>query len=159
MTVWGVGNPAEKNRRGRVLTAHDKSSGYGIVRFNHTDRTITMECWRLDIDAAKPQPGDQFPGWPKTIKLTDNYARKAAAYLPTIKVTGLTDPVVTVIDDASGDLVYALRIQGNSFRPKVFRGGKYTVKVSEPEKSLVKTFPKLSAIPKSETKTLEVDFP
>lgn len=159
MTVWAVGNPAEKNRPGRVLTAHDKSSGFGIVRFNHADRTIKIECWRLGIDAANPMPGDQFPGWPKTIKMTDNYARKATAYLPTIKIAGLTDPVVTVIDEANGELVYALRIKGSSFRPKVFHDGKYTVRVAQPEKDLMKVLSNLSSLPKDERKSLEVRFP
>jgi alkaline phosphatase D len=159
MTVWAVGNPEKKNRPGRVPTAHDKSSGYGIVRFNHADRTITMECWRLDFDAEKLKAGDQFPGWPKTIKFTDNYGRKAAAYLPTIYVTGLKDPVIQVIDEANDQLVYALRIQGSSFRPKVFHEGKYTVKVGDPDNGLLKTVSEVSSLPTGASGEFEVRFP
>ena len=49
----------------------------------------------------------------------DNDARKAVAHLPEIEVEGLENPVVRVLRN-NGDLVYALRIQGTRFRPKVF---------------------------------------
>ena len=71
MTVYAIGNPEEENRPGLVNTAHDKASGYGIVRANPEAQTITMECWRYDTDAAHPKPGDQFPGWPMTIRPGD----------------------------------------------------------------------------------------
>ena len=130
--VLAVGNPEEKYRKGRRLSLHDKASGYGIVRFNRDKHTITMECWRLLVDVAKPKKGDMFPGWPKTISMVENYGRKASGYLPTITVKGMSDPVVQIMDEANKDVVYTLRIKGNSFRPKVFRDGKYTVKVGEP---------------------------
>ena len=66
-----------------------------------------------------------------TIHQLDNYGREAVAYLPTLKVTGMDDPVVQVIDEGSGEILYTLRIKGQEFRPKVFRKGKYTVKVGE----------------------------
>ena len=36
-----------------------------------------------------------------------------------------------VVDAASGEIVYTVRIVGDTFRPKVFREGSYTVKVGE----------------------------
>ena len=140
LTVHAIGNPAANNRPGVLNRLHDKSSGYGIVRFNTRTRDITMECWRLQIDAANHKPGDQFPGWPKTINLRDNYGRKAHAHLPAIEVTGMNNPVVQVIDESDGSVVYTLRITGTSFRPKVFKDGTYTVKVGEPGENKVKTF-------------------
>ncbi len=85
VSVYGIGNPAEKNRQGRINTLHDKSSGYGIVRFDPATQHITMECYRLQIDPANLKPEDQFPGWPKTIHVSDNYSREPAAFLPTLK--------------------------------------------------------------------------
>ncbi|MBI1374798.1 MAG: twin-arginine translocation pathway signal [Phycisphaera sp.] len=134
VTVYAIGNPAAKNRPGRIPTLHDKSSGYGIVRFDPATRDITIECYRLMIDAAHPKPDDQFPGWPRTINLTDNYGRTPAAHLPTLKVNGRTDPVVQVINEKTGDIEYTLRIKGTTFRPPVFDAdAKYTVKVDEQE--------------------------
>ena len=71
--------------------------------------------------------GRQYEGWPITVKQTDNYGRKAVAYLPTLKIKGLNDPVVQVVEEASGEVVYTLRIKGSEFRPKVFARGKYSI--------------------------------
>ena len=129
--VAAIGNPAFQNRRGALPTLHDKSSGYGIVRFNTKKQTYTIECWRLLIDTAKPKDGDQFPGWPKTITLKDNYGRAAVAHLPTVEVKGIQDPVIQVINETDKEIVYTLRIRGNSQRPRVFSKAPHTVKVQD----------------------------
>lgn len=82
----------------------------------------------MDITAPDAAP---YPGWPIAIKQDDNYGKKAVAYLPTLEVTAMTDPVVQVIDESSGEIVYTLRIKGTSFRPKIFRQGQYTVRVDD----------------------------
>lgn len=56
------------------------------------------------------------------------------AYLPTIKVTGAKNPVVQVVHESNGEVVYTLRIKGDSFRPKVFSDGNYTVHVDAGKK-------------------------
>jgi len=43
----------------------------------------------------------------------------------------MTDPLVQVIDESNGEVVYTLRIRGTTFRPKVFAEGRYRVKVGE----------------------------
>ncbi len=131
--VIAVGNPEEKYRAGRLLSMQDKSCGWGIVRFRHADQTMTVEAWRILADVARPKPGDQFPGWPYTIKLLDNYGRQPMGHLPTLVVTGLRDPVIQVVDEATAELAYTLRIKGDRFRPMIFAPGRYTVRVSEPE--------------------------
>ena len=133
LRVYAIGNPVGKNRPGALPTLHDKSSGYGLMRFNKKMQAITMECWRLLVDVTNPKPVDQFPGWPKTIHLTENYGRKAAAHLPTLKVRGLAKPVMQVINEANGEIEYTLRVVGNEFRPKVFVNGPHTVVVSNPD--------------------------
>ena len=67
-----------------------------------------------------------------TINQLDNYAPEAVAYLPTIRVTGMPNPVIRIIDQDSGEVVYAIRAVGDSFRPTVFREGKYTIEIGEP---------------------------
>ncbi|MBW3597012.1 MAG: lactonase family protein [Planctomycetes bacterium] len=156
VTVHAIGNPEAQRRRPVLQHLHDKSSGYGLVRFNKKDRSIDIHCWRLLIDAAHLQPGDQFPGWPKKIALEDNYGRKAAAHLPEIRVTGLTDPVVQVIDEADGEIVYTLRIKGNVFRPKVFREGPHTIVVSDPERDRQETLEGVE--PAAAAERLDVSF-
>ena len=134
MTIYAVANPEKRQRKTPLDLLHDKASGYGLVRFNKTTRRITMECRRLLVDPSQSPEGTQFAGWPRTIAQTENYGRKAAGYLPEIRVRGLLNPVVQVIDESNGEIVYTLRIAGDRFRPKIFRRwGTYTVRVGDPE--------------------------
>jgi hypothetical protein len=128
MTIYAHTNPFKTGREPAAL--HDRMPGFGVVRFSKPDRKITMECWPRMVDPSDPT-SKQYPGWPRTISQTDNYPRRAEAWLPTLKVTGATDPVVEVVDEVTGRLVYALRIQGNTFQPKVFKTGTYTLVVRD----------------------------
>ena len=108
------------------------------------------------IDPTDPTNADkQYPGWPRVIQQTDNYARKPAAYLPTLKFTGMTNPVVQVIDESDGQIVYTRRIRGDSCRLPVFKSGKYTLHVGEPGTPRMKH---LSAIEPNQTATINVKF-
>ena len=71
----------------------------------------------------------------------DNYARKAVAWLPTLKIAGLDMPVVQVIDEATGERIYSIRLKDGetTFRPKVFEEGMYSVKVFDPDAKKEKT--------------------
>ena len=81
-----------------------------------------------------------------------DYARKAAAHLPTLNISGVKNPVVQVFEEKSGELVYALRLEGNKFQPHVFGPGKYTVKVGEPGTGKVKELTGLEAAAGNRTK-------
>jgi alkaline phosphatase D len=133
LRVLAVGNPQEKYRPGRLASMQDKSCGWGVVRFHHKNQSMTVEAWRILANVAEPKRGDQFPGWPVTIKLLNNYGRTPTGYLPTVVVTGLTNPVVQVIDEGTKEVVYTLRVKGDRFRPMVFGPGRYTVRIHEPE--------------------------
>lgn len=145
VTIHALGNPEEQLRKPPLEFLHDKASGHGIVRLHKPSGKITIESWRLLSDPQNDPAGGQFPGFPITIRMEDNYGRRAVAWLPEIRVSGMENPVVEVTDEADGELVYALRIRGRSFRPKVFRPGTYTVRVGAPETGNVKTFAKVAA--------------
>lgn len=134
MTVYAVANPERDFRTSPPLAMlSDKSSGYGIIRFHKPTREITMEAWPILSDPRRGT-GEQYAGWPRTVAMEDNYARKATAHLPTLKVSGVRNPMVQVIDEEEDEVVYTLRIKGQSFRPKVFRAGRtYTVRVGDEE--------------------------
>ena len=105
-----------------------RADGHGIVRFNKADRTITFECWPRfasvdDGDAA------QFAGWPVTVKMRENDGRQVVGYLPEIRFENATSPVVQVIHDASGEVMYTIRVRGSKFRPPVYREGTHNVKI------------------------------
>jgi hypothetical protein len=132
-----------------------RADGFGVVRFNVKTRKIAIECWPRGVDVKSPS-AEQYAGWPIEIDQSDNYGRRAAAYLPTLKVAGATDPVVQIIDETYGDVVYTIRISGNTFRPKVFRDGPYTIKIGERPDGM-KTLKGVAATAKNEA-TLEVKF-
>jgi hypothetical protein len=101
--------------------------GYGLIRFDKKRRTITFECWPRYADLNEGNTA-QYPGWPITIRMEENDGRKVFGHLAEI-VSDTADPIVQVINEADGDILYTLRIQGRHFRPHVYAPGSYTVKV------------------------------
>jgi hypothetical protein len=153
MTVYAVSNPVACGQTPASL--HNRSPGYGIVKFEKDERRITLECWPRYADPATDSP---YPGWPVKISQADNYGRKAVAYLPTIEVTGMTNPVVQVIDEAGKEIVYTLRINGTTFRPKVFRAGTYTIRVGEPNTDKMRTLAGVQSIGADAKEVIEISF-
>ena len=158
MTIWAVANPKELLREEPLEKLHDKASGYGILRLDKKTGKITIECWPLLVDPSDAATGGQFPGWPKTISVEDNYGRAAWGYLPEIQVSGLENPVVQVVDEGSDEVVYTLRIRGASFRPKVFAEGRYTLRVGEPELGVVKSLTGVEATADPGGEAMRLDF-
>ncbi|MHC4122802.1 MAG: alkaline phosphatase D family protein [Planctomycetota bacterium] len=156
VTVYAVSNPTFTGRE--PAKVYDRATGYGIVKFHKPTRNVTIECWPRFVDPTDPNTGTQYPGWPITINQLDNYNREAAAYLPAIEIQGMTDPVIQVIDEAEKEIVYTLRIKGNSFRPKVFKKGIYTVKIGEPNTEKTETLTGLKSIPPKKDQLLKIKF-
>ncbi|RKY87208.1 twin-arginine translocation pathway signal protein, partial [candidate division KSB1 bacterium] len=157
ITVWAAANPGKPSGK-KPAALHDRMPGYGIIKFNKKDQTITFECWPRYADPDDPSTGGQYPGWPITINMEDNYGKKAVAYLPLFEVSGLINPVIQIIDESSNEIVYTLRIKGKSFRPKVFKDGKYTIKIGEPDINRIKIIKGVSSMPETKLKTIRVKF-
>jgi len=136
VTVYAATNPGpDMGQENRDL--HDKMPGYGIVRMNKSERSYTVECWPRFADPSKDK---QYTGWPKTIPQKANYGRKPYGYLPSLTVQGALEPVVQVVNEATAEVLYTLRIRGTDFRAQVFEDGVYTVKFIDPENNqLVET--------------------
>jgi hypothetical protein len=119
LTVYAVGNPD-------CNPIHAKAAGFGLVEFNKETRDIVSHCLRR-------APADtEFLGWPITVNQFQNYEGRVAGWLPTL-TSNVEDPVVTVYRADTKELVYAIRIKGNSFTPPVYEAGEYIVKVSLPD--------------------------
>jgi hypothetical protein len=131
MTVLAVKNGPATPPAPVLASVNAKTSGLGLVRFDTARRTITFECWPYSADVA--QPGTQMETWPLKVGQLENYARKTIGHLPELKFAGVSQPLVEVIEERTGELVYLLRPNGGAFRPHVFTPGKYTVRVSDPE--------------------------
>jgi len=108
-----------------------RAPGYGIIKFDRGERSIEFANWPRWVDAseagAKP-----YPGWPIQIQQTQSGLPTGYA-LPAIDAQGAVDPVVQVISEPSGEIVYTLRIQGSDFTPTVRQPGTYSVRVIHPE--------------------------
>jgi alkaline phosphatase D len=139
ITVMAVGNPDTavldylnvlENPEDR---AEMKGSGYGMVTFNKREKTITTRVYRVKSSVDRPGGMQLFEDWPLTIRMEDNYGRKAVAYLPELIVSGLENPVVQVIHETNGEILYTRRIRGSRIRPGVFATGSYTVRVGDPD--------------------------
>ncbi len=147
LTMLAYANPAEGN---------NQATGHGLARFKKSTRQITMECWPRFVEVTKPD-AKQFAGWPLTIRQQDNYGRRALAWLPELVIKEQNDPVVQVVDESNGEVVYTLRIKGDRFRPKVFRMGTYTVKVGEGRRQKVVT--RVQSLPGDQKAALQVEVP
>lgn len=125
ITVHAVSNPNPAGHEPAAL--HDRAPGYGIVRFNKKERTITSEVWPRWVN---PRDGetDQYPGWPITVSQFDNYAARSEWHLPEIAVTGATDPILQARDATDG-LVFSVRMKGDKITARVPEEGSFTVSV------------------------------
>jgi hypothetical protein len=113
---------------GDVSDERQRADGYGLVRFDKNKRRITFECWPRFADAKQGDKA-QFPGWPLSVAMSDNDGRKPAGWLPDLMIQGGANPVVQVIEEKSGEILYTIRIQGTRFQPRVYAPGRYTVKL------------------------------
>jgi hypothetical protein len=111
-----------------IKDERQRADGYGIARFDKKKRAITFECWPRFAD-AKSGDRAQFPGWPIIVAMEANDGRKIAGHLPELVFSNVMNPVVQVIEETSGDILYTIRVAGGRFQPRVYKPGKYTVKV------------------------------
>lgn len=63
--------------------------------------------------------------------MEDNDGRKPAAWIPQLVMSGVQNPVVQVIEEKSGEVLYTVPVQGDRFQPRVYAPGRYTVKISQ----------------------------
>ena len=124
ITMLAYANPP------KIEDEQQRADGYGLVRFHKRERTITFECWPRFSDAKQ---GDraQFPGWPITVSMEANDGRKPVGYLPILVFGRTKNPVIQVIEEATGEILYTVRVSGDRFQPRVYRPGKHTVKVGK----------------------------
>ena len=133
-----------------------RADGYGIARFNKGKRTVTFECWPRFCDVRHGDEA-QFQGWPITVSQDDNDGRKVVGYLPDLIFSDGTNPVVQVIEDKSGDVLYTVRAKGGRFQPRVYSRGKHTVNIGL-QKPDAKTVADLEPKPKSTAGELYVSI-
>lgn len=121
-----------------IKDERQRADGYGVVKFKKSTREITIECWPRFSDAKQ---GDraQFPGWPITLPVSANDGRMVAGWLPEIVFPEGTRPVVQLIRDATGEVVYTYRIDSNRFQPHVYALEKHSLRagVDKPDRMIL----------------------
>ena len=152
LTVLAVANPTKQFQGSILEVERDKACGLALVHFDKPKREVTVDCWPLLVDPQ--QPGTQFPGWPVTIRPLEDRQAQAGAWLPTLKISGVSEPLVQVLD-SSGELVYNVRIAGDTYQPSVPNIGSFTVRVLDPESNRQRQFDGLTAVEKNDN-TIEV---
>lgn len=155
--VYAVGNPdGTGDPRNRYRNAQSRAGGFGIVAIDRDQRSYLCECYRF---LGGHEGGEQYPGWPVTIRQSQNDGRTPTHWLPELVVQGLSNPVVKVyLGDAAGELLYAFRLKDSTFRPHVYAEGMYAVVIGKPGK-VERTLGGLEAKPdKDDARKIEISF-
>ncbi|MDG1174139.1 MAG: hypothetical protein P8M67_07575 [Opitutales bacterium] len=123
ITMHAYANP--ENRQNELKRA----DGFGVARFNKRNRTITFECWPR---FSKVTDGDkaQFAGWPVTVKMADNDGREIMGWLPKL-VFSKKNQVVQIENLKTKEILYTIRINGNTFQPKVYSMDPHEVRLGK----------------------------
>jgi len=153
VTVYAVANPHKTTIK--PTRHHELVPGYSVITFFKKSRDIELSNWPYSADPEKDQP---YPGWPVRLNQMDNFGKKAQAWLPEVQVTGLANPVVQIFPKNSKESLYSLRIQGNTFQPKVFAAGLYTIRIGEPDSDTWQEFQDVEATISKEKNLLKVSF-
>lgn len=122
ISMMAYANPAD------LIDEKSRADGFGLVRFDKRRQTITFECWPRFSDSRHGDSA-QFPGWPITVAAEDNDGRKPIGHLSELVFENAADPVVQVIEEATGEVLYTIRVQGTRFRPRIYAPGFHTVKI------------------------------
>ena len=140
-----------------VQDERQRGDGYGLAKFNKKQRTVTFECWPR-FASVRDGNKAQFPGWPVTVNMDDNDGRKPTGWLPELIVSGAKHPVVQVIEEPTGEVLYTVRTVGTRFRPPVYSAGPFTLKVGRdtPDGPTQRA---LSPGPQKDSRTLRVKIP
>ena len=106
--------------------------GYGLVHVDRDARAYTFEAWPANADPADPLAAP-FPDWPVRVDQADNDGRAPAGFLVE-RTAGVETPVVEVVNESSGELVWARRLPSPRVTLPVYdAGASYRVRLSDPD--------------------------
>ena len=131
ITMYAYANPNFRSMdEARQMQAQgdplDLADGYALIRFHKPSERMIFECWPRFADVRK---GDtqQFPGWPMAIHQSQNDGRTVHGRLPRADF-GMKNPVVQVMHEESGEILYHYRIRGEALAAPVYQSGTYTLR-------------------------------
>jgi hypothetical protein len=130
----GLGNPitmlayANPGTMGGAENHDNKrGDGYGLVHFDKKNSTITFEAW--PYEGRVSQGLKPYPGWPITIAVSDNDGRKPLRKIPVPAIIrNMKDPVLSLVDDATGLPVYTQRFVSVPDELPVYQEGNFSLR-------------------------------
>lgn len=131
MSVVAVANPARYEGEG-LEGLRFRATGYTILTCNRATRKITIVVWPRWVDPSA-KGARPYDGWPITINQLENGLWGAQWELDRIETAGFRDPVVQIQEEASDEVVYTVRINGESFTPPVRKEGTYSILAYDPD--------------------------
>jgi phosphodiesterase/alkaline phosphatase D-like protein len=143
VTVLAVANPHRYPGAGLEGLRH-RATGYTILRCNRETREVQVAVWPRWVDPSK-SGARPYRGWPITVKQIDNGLCGARWRIEKIATPGQRDPVIQVQKEPEGEVVYTLRIKGESFTPLVREPGTYSVVAFDPDGGYRKSWKGLQA--------------
>ncbi len=135
ITVLAVANPTETSVE--PVAINERAPGYNILTFDPRQRSVEIEAWPRWVDPTA-KDAQQFDGWPVTLNYLDNGYPRQGPRLPVLKNLPLDEPVVQVVDQQTGEIVYTVRLQGRTQTLRVFDPGIYTVRVLDGDMNLLR---------------------
>jgi hypothetical protein len=130
MTVFAAANPTRHPGSG-LDGLRFRVTGYTILACDRATRKTTVTAWPRWVDPTVPE-AKPYDGWPIVIDQLDNGLQGARWELDRIMTQAIGDPVVQVQTNA-GEVVYTLRIKGQSFTPFVREPGQYRIIAYDPD--------------------------
>ncbi len=134
ITMHAYANPDSDNLYRRddndIVPPENPGDGYSIARFFKAEQRTVFECLPRKANATRGD-AEQYSGWPIEIRMEENDGRVPVAYLPELRFAKGKRPVVQVIDESSGEILYTRRMNEKTFRPHVYGKGAYTVKIGD----------------------------
>jgi len=106
--------------------------GYGIIDFDTKAHTITFDCKPRSAEVASRLKGGSYPGWPLTIKASQNDGRKPTGELARVTVKGDQLPVVRVYN-SEGNLEWAQRMDAMKFTVPAYAKGAHRIEIGSGE--------------------------
>jgi alkaline phosphatase D len=143
LTVFAAANPHLYPGSGLDGLRY-RATGYSILRCNRQTREIEVTVWPRWVDPSRAG-ATPYSGWPIIIKQLDNGLYGARYALDKIETPGHRDPVIQVQDASTGEVIYTVRANGESFTPLVREPGVYTVIAFDPDGGYRKAWNSLEA--------------
>ena len=116
-------NPANRNDE------QQRGDGFGIVRFNKKNKSISFEAWPRFADVNDGHTA-QYPGWPVSVKQRDNDGRIPVGWTPIINNKSQSNFVVQVVDEKLGETLYTVRVDSGQRMP-VYSNHDHSIRVGK----------------------------